>query len=114
MDRLIEAALRGAGIPEGSGLDLIVKERFRQVREEGYTAKHDKQHSDGSMALLACCYALKHTDIEDKGIADQASMFLKYQKDFLPKFGDKVKNLKRAGALIAAELDRVLTEDGVE
>lgn len=36
----------------------VLSERRRQVSSEGRTAKHDDEHSDGSMALAAACYAM--------------------------------------------------------
>jgi hypothetical protein len=40
----------------GAILD-VVKERFRQVMVEGWTAGHDDQHDDGELARAAACYA---------------------------------------------------------
>lgn len=115
MDRLIIAALRGAGITEGSALDLIIQERFRQESEEGYTAKHDAEHSGGHLLLLACAYALNKYDnasLEVASVQLKISAAWKEHSGEAPKYFDKVKDLKRAGALIAAELDRVLAEEG--
>lgn len=38
--------------------DLILELR-RQVAEEGWTEEHDDQHTDGSLAEAAVCYASK-------------------------------------------------------
>ena len=39
------------------GLDLIAKERMRQISDEGWTPEHDDEHDDGSLALVAALYA---------------------------------------------------------
>ena len=38
-------------IRNGSGLDLIIKERERQISKEGWTPEHDAKHIDGAMAV---------------------------------------------------------------
>ena len=40
-----------------SGAERIAAERQRQVEREGWTADHDAQHTDGSLAWAAVCYA---------------------------------------------------------
>lgn len=40
------------------GVDHIVNERERQIREEGWTKEHDREsHPNGELAMMACCYA---------------------------------------------------------
>ncbi len=41
-----------------NGLFLIVKERNRQVSEEGWTAEHDDKWLYGQLALAAMAYAI--------------------------------------------------------
>lgn len=38
-------------------LELIAKERLRQIEEEGFTPAHDDEHEFGEMALVAALYA---------------------------------------------------------
>ncbi len=45
-----------------NGAERIVRERGRQISEEGWTAKHDDKHSDGAMAIAAACYAAQAGD----------------------------------------------------
>lgn len=44
----------------------VVAERERQVTTEGWTPEHDAEHSDGSMAAAAACYAM--TGVENTAI----------------------------------------------
>jgi len=40
-----------------TGAELIARERKRQIEGEGWDAEHDDEHTDGSLALAAVCYA---------------------------------------------------------
>lgn len=88
-----------------TGSELISAERRRQVEVEGWTPEHDDEHQYGELAIAAAKYAER---------AHERSM------PFLPPRGwpwfscwwkpspDPVRNLVKAGALIAAEIDRLL------
>ena len=96
-----------------SGIELIAEERERQIRVEGYQDFQDDAHEDGELANAAVCYAL-----DPRGgdaytfIARTWPWRIEYLKiacngntnDNLP---GRIKDLKRAGALIAAEIDRL-------
>ena len=84
-----------------SGIELIVEERMRQITEEGWTAKHDDQHTEGELALAGACYAVSCYRI------------FHFFNEFWPwdmkwwKPAGPIRNLTKAGALIAAEIDRL-------
>ncbi len=40
-----------------TAIEEIVAERHRQLRQEGWSATHDDEHVDGSLATAAACYA---------------------------------------------------------
>lgn len=83
-----------------SGVELIAEERIRQIENECYSEQHDDEHKKGEMAISAASYAL--TDIrQDIAI----SLWPFGSCEFKPK--SRIKNLIRAGALIAAEIDRL-------
>ena len=97
-----------------TGINIIAAERKRQIEVKGYTPEHDDEHDLGELALAAALYALPY----DAKIGDEP--FLK-QDDFIALHialetgcnffvdpePDKLKRLAKAGALIAAEIDRV-------
>lgn len=85
-----------------TGAELIASERQRQVEQEGWTPEHDDQHNNGVLADAAACYALRH----GTGLpADQWSTLWPWDsKWWKPK--DAIRDLVRAGAMIAAEIDR--------
>lgn len=78
-----------------TGIELIVEERKRQIEEEGYDAKHDSEHSYTEFIQAANCY-LNGMPCHGPWPWDLNS--------FKPK--NVVRDLVRAGALIAAALDR--------
>lgn len=87
-----------------SVLEEIEAERRRQVEEEGWTAEHDDQHTEGHLALAAACYAV--------GSAinlEQDRVFSRYwpwdRKWWKPK--NPRRDLIRAAALIVAEIERL-------
>lgn len=110
-----------------SGVELIMDERKRQIEEEGWTAEHDDRHGDGKLSLAACCYAMPVPLFEK---VETSSKFLfqdpwpwdmSYDKrhrckasdrgvrakpyEYTP--GERMDLLVKAGALIAAEIDRI-------
>lgn len=91
-----------------TGIELIAKERTRQIEYEGYTLKDDLYHTDQGLALSAASYALPHehrkTDPKFVGTPDLWPWDAEYWK---PTPEDRVRELVKAGALIAAEIDRL-------
>jgi hypothetical protein len=83
-----------------AGARLIAAERQRQIEIEHYTSDRDDAMKFGELALAATCYLLYETTAEfswDRWPWDR--------KQFKPK--NKLTNLVRAAALIAAEIDRL-------
>jgi hypothetical protein len=78
-----------------SGARMISEERDRQITAEGYTTEHDDDHDRGELARAAAAYTL-----QDEGMWP-------WMADG-PNFKDDISNLTKAGALIAAEIDRLL------
>lgn len=106
-----------------SGVDLIAAERQRQVEAEGWTAEHDQGHTLGELAVAGACYALlaRWGDATVLGRPLLRSILWPWDAEWFkpaeypdPPYDknvhrDKhVKDLVRAGALIAAEIDRLL------
>ena len=82
-----------------TGVELIAEERARQVAVEGWTAEHDDQHKDGSLAVNPALLAVCGTDAE---LIDWAPNRLTWKI----RSKTRVEQLAKAGALIAAEIDR--------
>lgn len=94
-----------------NGIQLIQAERRRQRREEGWSLAHDRTHDADELARAAAVYALppayRATVVWDRSLSD-----LIWPRFWKAKYGpDRIRELVKAGALIAAEIDR-LQHDG--
>lgn len=107
------------------GVDLIAQERRRQIDPEGYSPEHDQHHGNGSLAWAAACYAAPDTvwRVVERDLSDQDGEHheLRYYEpwprswrrtvNLTPTTDDRVRELVKAGALIAAEIDRLRNAD---
>ena len=85
-----------------NGAELIAAERAAQESREGYNPAHDDEHDDRSLLLAGITYAV----LEANGDVGAAEQWWPWPlREFNPK--DPMRNLVRAGALIAAEIDRL-------
>lgn len=108
-----------------SGAALIAAERLRQVEVEGWTPERDAQrHSGGELVQAAGCY------LNAPNFSDQVryAMMRVHGRDvgepwspvewpwparfWKPTPHDRVRELVKAGALIAAEIDRLVAAAG--
>ena len=100
--------------PAADAAVQIVAERERQVTAEGWTPEHDEHHDAGVLARAAVCYADLHVDTSwpgenpyeahtdpDQPPAEAWPFDAEWWK---PQ--DRLRDLVRAGALVAAEADR--------
>jgi hypothetical protein len=93
----------GFAVPRltSSGAAAVAFERERQMSAEGYTPEHDDAHIDGALADAAACYLVADVNGGHPGVA--WPWLVRYWR---PK--SRILNLVRAGALISAEIDRLL------
>ena len=109
-----------------TGIGLIASERQRQLTHEGWDDSHDMEHSESELAVVAALYAVQgvrgvrvlkectpNGETEEpiySGIdAWPASWSDEWDRRWTHK---KLRRLVIAGALIAAEIDRILNEGG--
>ena len=97
------------------GTDMIAAERERQITEEGWTAGHDSNHIDCELLQAACSYGLDVLARENAGnmygsnYQDMSDSCWPWSDaSFKPTPKDTIRQLVKAGALIAAEIDRRL------
>ena len=117
-----------------NGIELIATERKRQVEIEGWTPEHDSEHENGELALAAVCYASpvllfsKMDMVEgvsfndpwpswwddgwDKRLRDDETEAIIPNSELTSP--NRIRNLVKAGALIASEIDRLLAIEGLE
>jgi hypothetical protein len=96
-----------------TGIDRIAAERKRQIKEEGFTAEHDNEFTSGHLAEAAICYAMPE-ELRNRpiGIRNPTSLINELWPWSLvwysPTPDNRIRELEKAGALIAAEIDRLL------
>lgn len=120
-----------------TGIELIAEERQRQIDREGYDCAHDNEHTEGQLVRAAICYAterkfyLEKRDSEHREretivqLPDKEGNMKPHQvlppiygewpwglEYWKPTPNDRVKELVKAGALIAAEIDRLQRLNG--
>lgn len=86
------------------GVDRIAGERTRQIRVEGWTLEHDRCHAGDELAMAAAWYATP-VDLRSGAAWPWPDCWRK------PGNGSpsgRIRELEKAGALIAAEIDRLL------
>ena len=90
-----------------TGSELISAERNRQINTEGWSPEHDSTHRRGELAMAAACYLLHETgNVYFHPAGGMSPMAWPWQSA-LWKPKDRVRDLVKAGALIAAEIDRL-------
>lgn len=95
-----------------TGIEIIAEERKRQVKQEGYDDAHDAEHTDGSLAMAAACYAIPARQ-RNWYLVNRASLretLWPFEEKYWKPSDDRIRELAKAGALIAAEIDRLRTE----
>lgn len=120
---------RKASVLDGAA--RIAAERRRQVAKEGYTAEHDDEHEDSALAIAAVCYAacaagspvyVRHdyaagTSYNDPWPWERCSDARPYNGNVVQlaeSDAQRIRLLEKAGALIAAEIDRLLRAQGAD
>jgi hypothetical protein len=116
------AALRAVNPFETDAARDVLAERARQIAVEGWTPKHDDEHSSGEMAMAAACYAAPRkiraqftVPCGCRSVGECTHMTFpklkwtwawpwssEWWKPRTPR-----ENLVRAGALILAEIERL-------
>ena len=95
-----------------TGVEIIAEERKRQIDVEGWTLEHDSTYFREELAQAAACYAIpeKNRDLTCSFSGTYYPILwpngwqIKFWK---PSPANRIKELAKAGALIAAEIDRL-------
>ena len=97
------------------GIELIAEERARQINVEGWTPEHDDEHADSELGFAACYYAMPCLIRVDGVTVTPLDLYPgTWSADGAKRGSDRVRNLVKAGALIAAEIDRLQRRAGEE
>ena len=82
-----------------SGVERIAAERKRQMSVKGWTPEHDDGHSNFELLKAAICYANEYLDSVPKSWP--------WEQEAWKPSTHIIRSLEKAGALIAAEIDRL-------
>jgi len=91
------------------GAQLIAQERQRQIEKAGWTPEHDDEHDPGTLAQAGAVYASQVAVGLGLEIAKDYVLFPQawpFDMEWY-KPSDPIRQLVKAGALIAAEIDRL-------
>lgn len=108
----------GSGVaqaPESTGVQLIASERRRQIEIEKWTPEQDDAHNLGQMAGAAACYALNACGFLNPHLIEayrppvthKVRVWPWADSWWKPTPENRIRDLTKAGALIAAEIDRL-------
>lgn len=99
-----------------NGIQIISDERNRHLEIEGWDNSHDDKHINGELALVGAYYAMsesqRYSELSMQERENSVpSGFPWESKWWKPTPNNRIKELGKAGALIAAEIDRLLRLD---
>lgn len=89
-----------------TGIERIAAERKRQIEEERFDSTRDRLYVDGELAQAAACYATPPVDRQTTQTEPTVPVGWPWPADWW-KTGDRIRDLEKAGALCAAEIDRL-------
>lgn len=96
------------------GVERIAAERKRQVEVEDHDLALDNTYDQGELAVAAACYAVPK-EVLFLDVTPQGTLFVIHPEKFWPFKAEsfkkekhlRIRQLEIAGALIAAEIDRL-------
>ena len=103
-----------------NGVELITAERQRQIDAEGWTPEHDDEHLKAELIGAARAYAFAALcGVLYTATADELMMIpddwpTAWDRSWWKPSDDPIRNLVKAGALIAAEIDRLQREEDAD
>jgi hypothetical protein len=105
-----------------TGAELILDERQRQITDKGYSLKQDDTYKKGALTMAGITYATVATSspslreaFRERAIQNESINHWPWEPQFL-KVGiddchsSRIRELTKAGALIAAEIDKLQRE----
>jgi hypothetical protein len=99
------------------GAERIVAERTRQIQDEGWDDNHDDGHTNGELVRAAICYAANSLGVEVREVHSSNKFsnegLYPWKSDWDSDENkisrhDDIRSLEIAGALLAAEIDRLI------
>lgn len=102
-----------------TGIGLITEAK-NKMEMKGYTSETDQQYKDNSLAKVAACYAMPEDEREKYQsftFTEPKMWFPRWwprswdvKKYWKPQPNNRIEELSKAGAFIAAEIDRLINK----
>ena len=94
-----------------TGIRAMLNERFSQVYDHGHDANHDDRYDNDELLFGGICYALQAEDKERRGYSypdstEMIDLLSPFEKELPPRESAK-RSIEKAGAMLAAEWDRL-------
>lgn len=93
-----------------TGVELIAAERERQIGL-GWQPSHDDEHTDMELSRAAGAYVFAAV-LVNSGLNPNRPPEWPWEPKWWKPSDDPIRNLTKAGALIAAEIDRIQRGEG--
>tara|TARA_B100002049_G_C15730066_1_gene230087 strand:- start:114 stop:443 length:330 start_codon:yes stop_codon:yes gene_type:complete len=105
-----------------SGAELILEERKKQIHHKGYTSVRDDKYKKGVLTMAAITYATAATsspklrsEFRERAEVNKPLRHWPWEMSYLKLGNDddhcsRIRELTKAGALIAAEIDKLQRE----
>lgn len=94
-----------------NGAERITLERERQIVSEGYDINQDQRYKNGELVDASVSYLIVNSVRimynDENAIPHQYPWS---EESFKSNPNDRIRDLEKAGALIAAEIDRLLAD----
>ncbi|MGJ8517485.1 hypothetical protein [Carnimonas bestiolae] len=96
-----------------TGIEAIAAERKRQIEVHGYDSKHDSGHHPNQFIDAASCYQAVAWAQNNRSYKpqDNAPFMWPWDAESWKPSENPRRNLEKAGALIAAAIDRLDAEE---
>ena len=97
--------------PYTPGWQRIRDERLRQIQREGWTDDHDDEHKRAELTRAAHRYLTRAINGVGWPTGGFGELMWPWAEAWWKPSLDPIRNLEKAGALIAAEIDRLQRAD---
>ena len=88
-------------------IELVKNERIRQIKEEGYSWRHDDQQTAHQLSDAAIIYATP-ASLRQEIMYEWPWDEKFFKPDKTCTYDGRIRELTKAGALICAEIDRLI------
>lgn len=89
-----------------TGIERIADERARQISVEGWSPLHDQQYLRGQLVDASLSYIYAAINVGHPAMQNPPIEW-PWDSEWWKPSDDPIRNLEKAGALIAAEIDRL-------